>query len=72
MEAAINENNQQIIIMLHLLSQRLDKLEADMEALKKTVELHTKNPPSTPLPADIFISPSSIKKAKKDIVRYLN
>ena len=42
-EAAFNENNQQMMVLFREMSRRLDKLEADMEALKKIVETHTKN-----------------------------
>ena len=71
-EAAFNENNQQMMMMLREISRRLDKLEADVEALKKTVETHTKNNPSTPIPVDIVPTQASLRRMRASIQNALN
>ena len=73
MNAAFEENNQMLLLFyLKPILLRLDKLEADIEELKRRQDLADKNNTPTPLSADIFITQQSIKKAKKDIVRLLN
>lgn len=72
LDAAFSENNQQIMLMLRELSQRLDKMEAELNLLKKTVEARNKNNTPTPIMADIYFTPSSMKKAKSELMHYLN
>ena len=73
LNAAFEENNQMLLLFyLKPILLRLDKLEADIEELKRRQDSADKNNTPTPLSADIFITQQSIKKAKKDIVRLLN
>ena len=73
LNAAFGENNQMLLLFyLKPILLRLDKIEADIEELKRRQDLADKNNAPTPLSADIFITQQSIKKAKKDIVRLLN
>lgn len=72
LDAAFSENNQQIMLMLREFSRRLDKIEAELNSLKKTVEARNKNNTPTPMMADVYFTPSSMKKAKSELVRYLN
>lgn len=71
-DAAFAENNQQMMMLFRELSRRLDKLEADVEALKKTVESHTKNNPSTPIPVDIVPTQASLRRMRASIHKALN
>lgn len=73
LNAAFVENNQ-MLLMLYLkpILLRLDKIEADIEELKRRQDLADKNNTPTPLSADIFVAPRSIQKLQKDICRYLN
>jgi len=71
-DAAFNESNQQMMMLFRELSRRLDKLEADVEALKKTVESHTKNNPSTPIPVDIVPTQASLRRMRASIQNALN
>ena len=73
LNAAFEENNQ-MLLMLYLkpILLRLDKIEADLEELKRRQDLADKNNTPTPLSADIFITPQSIRQVKKDLWRALN
>ena len=71
-DATFNENNQQMMMLFRELSRRLDKLEADVEALTKTVETHTKNNPSTPIPVDIVPTQASLRRMRASIHKALN
>ena len=71
-DTAFNENNRQMMMLFRELSRRLDKLEADVEALKKTVESHTKNNPSTPIPVDIVPTQASLRRMRASIQNALN
>ena len=53
MEAAFNENNQQMMMMFQQVFQRLEKLEAEVEAIKQTVKNQSRNNPSTPNPFSV-------------------
>ena len=46
--------------------ERIARLESIIQTLEK------KTPPATPIAADVFITPSSLKKMKRDIINYLN
>lgn len=59
-------------MMFRELSQRLDKVEADVENIKQTIRNQSMNTPSTPVPADIFITPQSLNKVRNDLRRMLN
>jgi len=48
------------------LEERVARLESIIQTLEK------KTPPATPIAADVFITPSSLKKMKRDIINYLN
>ncbi|MBE5769738.1 MAG: hypothetical protein E7336_00025 [Clostridiales bacterium] len=55
------------------LRQTVKSLEEKVAALENALQSQPKQtPPATPIPADIFITPRSLKKAKSDIQRYLN
>ena len=72
MEAAFNENNQQMMIMFQQVFQRLEKLEAEVEAIKQTVKNQSRNNPSTPIPVDIVPTQSSLRKLRSSIYNVLN
>ena len=72
LDAAFAEHNQQVMLMLRDFARRLDKIEADVEALKQQVDTSGKNNPSTPLAADVFITSQSLKQVKRDLWRALN
>ncbi|MBQ9944522.1 MAG: hypothetical protein IJO67_09205 [Clostridia bacterium] len=50
--------------------QRLEERIAHLESIVQNPPKQT--PPATPIAADIFITPSSLRKAKRDIQHYLN
>ena len=73
LNAAFEENNQMLLLWyLKPILLRLDKIEADVEALKQQVDTSGKNNPSTPLAADVFITSQSLKQVKRDLWRALN
>ena len=73
LNAAFEENNQMLLLFyLKPILLRLDKIEADIEELKRRQDLADKNNTPTPLSADIFITPQSIRQVKKDLWRALN
>lgn len=71
---AFAANNLPYDMALWEMRQMLKRQREEIEELKHTVQLLQKNdlPTPTPLAADIFITPQSLKQAKKDITRYLN
>ena len=72
MEAAFNENNQQMMMMFQQVFQRLEKLEAEVEAIKQTMKNQSRNNPSTPIPVDIVPTQSSLRKLRSSIYNVLN
>ena len=73
LNAAFEENNQMLLLFyLKPILLRLDKIEADIEELKRRQDLADKSNTPTPLSADIFITPQSIRQVKKDLWRALN
>ena len=73
LNAAFEENNQMLLLFyLKPILLRLDKIEADLEELKRRQDLDDKNNTPTPLSADIFITHQSLKQAKRDLWRALN
>ena len=73
LNAAFEENNQMLLLWyLKPILLCLDKIEADLEELKRRQDLSDKNNTPTPLSADIFITPQSIRQVKKDLWRALN
>ena len=73
LNAAFEENNQMLLLFyLKPILLRLDKLEMDIEELKRRQDLADKNNTPTPLSADIFITHQSLNRAKKDLWRALN
>ena len=46
--------------------ERLDRMEVILQAIDK------KNSPTTPIPAEVYITPKSLNKLKNDIARHLN
>ena len=72
MEAAFNENNQQMMLMFQQVLYRLDKLEAEVEGIKQTVKKQSRNNPSTPIPVDIVPTQSSLRKLRSSIYNALN
>ena len=73
MNAAFEENNQMLLLLyLKPILLRLDKIEADIEELKRRQDLADKNNTPTPLSADIFITHQSLNRAKKELWKALN
>ena len=74
LNAAFEENNQMLLLWyLKPILLRLDKIEADIEELKRRQDILDKNNNTpTPLAADIFITHQSLNRAKKDLWRALN
>ena len=73
LNAAFEENNQMLLLWyLKPILLRLDKIEADIEELKRRQDVLDKNNMPTPLAADIFITHQSLNRAKKDLWRALN
>ena len=53
--------------------EQLDAMEKRIQALEKQVQSQNQTPPaSSPIPADIFITPQSLKRAKKELWKALN
>ena len=46
--------------------ERIDRLESLVESLQK------QTPPTTPIPAEVYITQKSLNKLKNDIARHLN
>ena len=70
---AFAANNHAYDTAIMELRQTVKRQQEEIENLKVTIQTQQKqNPPATPIPADIFITPTSLRKAKKDIIRYLN
>ena len=47
--------------------ERIARLESIIQALEKKTPA-----PATPIAADVFITPSSLKQMRRDIINYLN
>ena len=55
------------------LQNTVKRQQEEIDNLKAVIKTQQKqNPPATPIPADIYITPASLRKAKEDIIRYLN
>ena len=54
--------------------ETLKKQQEEIDELKRIIQALDKNstPPVSPIAADIFITPQSLKQTKKDLIRYLN
>ena len=54
--------------------ETLKKQQEEIDELKRIIQALDKNstPPVSPITADIFITPQSLKQTKKDLIRYLN
>ncbi len=69
----VSANNFEYDMELMELRQTIQRLEERIAHLESIVQNPPKQtPPATPIPADIFITPSSLRKAKRDIQHYLN
>ena len=70
---AMSGNNFEYDMELAEMRQTLQRLEERIAHLESIVQNPPKQtPPATPIPADIFITPTSLRKAKNDLKRYLN
>ena len=56
------------------LRQTVKQQQEEIDELRRMVQALEKNtsPTSTPIAADIFITPQSLRKVKKDLWRHLN
>ena len=74
MEDAFTANNIQYDMDLWEIRETLKKQREEIDELKRVIQAFDKNntPPSAPVPADIFITPQSLRQVKKDLYKALN
>ena len=72
LEAAILENNQQLMLLFRELSRRLDKVEAEVEELKQTIKSPSQNNSSTPIAVDLVPTQASLRRMRTSIQKMLN
>lgn len=74
MEDAFASNNLQYDMELWEMRETLKKQQEEINELKRIIQALDKNntPPSVPIPADIFITPQSLRQVKKDFYKALN
>lgn len=69
----VSANNFEYDMELLELRQTIQRLEDKIALLEGMIRNPSnQTPPATPVAADIFITPSSLRKAKRDIQHYLN
>ena len=71
---AFAANNLQYDAELWELRQTVKRQQEEIDELRRMVQEQAKNTPPTPTPmaADIFITPQSLRKVKKDLWQHLN
>ena len=74
MEDAFAANNLQYAMDLWEIRETLKKQQEEIDELKRIIQALDKNntPPAAPIPADIFITPQSLRQVKKDLYKALN
>ena len=74
MEDAFSANNLQYDMDLWEIRETLKKQQEEIDELKRIIQAFDKNNtlPSAPVPADIFITPQSLRQVKKDLYKALN
>lgn len=74
MQDAFAANNLPYDMALWELRQTVKRQQEEIDELRRIVQEQARNTPptSTPIAADIFITPQSLRKVKKDLWQHLN